>query len=171
MSMGVSKILTNFATSKPGKAIYQWAAKPGTDKLLNQFLPTAETIFSTACYIVSTQSQKNIDKDQKNLLQIQNVASGIIGVGLGTMANKWVSKKADAIIKDLDPTKIEAKALRQASAGIRILLPIATTALLLRCVIPTVTSCFSGKVMDKIRAKRGNSKVEENKDRTLNIKA
>lgn len=149
--MSISKLLTNIAISKPGKSFYQWCAKPTSERILNNTLPQIETVLSTACYVVSTARQKNIDKDRKNLLQIQNVASGVIGIGLGTMANKWVSKKADAIIKDLDATKMDAKLLRQASTGLRVILPIFTTALLMRCIIPTLTSCFSGKIMDKVR--------------------
>ena len=152
--MRINKIFEAIAKSKTGQKFYKWCASPGKDKFINNTLPTIETAFSTACYIWATAKQKNIDDDRKKLLQIQNVGSGVAGMALGTVANRWISKQTDAIVKDLDPTKLDPKALRKVSTGLRVFAPICTTALLMRWAIPSVIACFSGKMMDKEREKR-----------------
>ena len=158
--MRVSKILESFAKSKAGQKIYGWCAEAGRDKFLNNTLPQVETVLSTACYVVSTEKQKNIDRDRKNLLQVQNVGSGIVGLALGTAANHWISNKTDEIIKYIDPTKMDPKTLRKVSTGLRVAAPILTTALIMRLAIPTVLAGFSGKVMDKVREKREQKNLD-----------
>lgn len=149
--MKISKIFEAIAKSKPGQKFYKWCASPGKDTFLNNTLPQVETVLSTACYVWSTAKQKNIEPEQKQLLQIQNVGSGAVGLVLGSAANRWISKKTDAIVKDIDPTKLDPKALRKISTGLRIAAPIFTTALLMRCIIPTALAATSGKMMDKKR--------------------
>ena len=158
--MHVSKILESIAKSKIGQRIYGWTASGNHDKFLNNTLPQIETILATSCYVWSTAKQKNIDAERKKLLQIQNIGSGVVGLVLGTAANHWVSKKADAIIKDLDPNVLDPKALRKVSTGLRVGLPILTTALCMRCLIPTAIALYSGKRMDK-----------EREQKKLNVKA
>lgn len=152
--MRVSKILESIAKSKPGQKFYAWCASPGKDTFLNNTLPQIETVFATSCYVWSTARQKNIDKDRKTLLQIQNIGSGVVGLALGTAANHWISKKTDEIVKYLDPTKMDPKALRKVSTGLRVAAPILSTAICMRLLIPTVLAAFSGKAMDKVREKR-----------------
>ena len=152
--MRVSRILEKVAKSKQGQKFYKWCSEPGKDKFLNNTLPQVETVLSTCCYVWSTAKQKNIDKDRKQLLQIQNVGSGIIGLGLSSAANKWIGNQTESIIKDLDTTKLDPKTLRKVSTGLRVISPILTTALVMRLFIPTMLACFSGKVMDKVREKR-----------------
>lgn len=160
--MKVSRIFEAFAKTKAGQKIYKWCADGNHDKFLNQTLPQAETVLSTCCYVYSTAKQKNIDEDRKNLLQIQNVGSGLIGLVLAGAANRWVGKQGEAIIKDLDTTKIDPKSIRQMSTGIRVILPIATTALVMRFILPSILAGFSGKMMDKVR---------EYRERKVDIKA
>lgn len=152
--MKVSRIFEAIAKSKTGQKFYSWCASPGKDTFLNNTLPQVETVLATSCYVWSTAKQKNIDKDRKKLLQIQNIGSGVVGLALGTAANHWISKQTDAIVKDIDPTKFDPKMLRKISTGLRVFAPICTTALLMRCLIPVVLAGFSGKMMDKEREKR-----------------
>ena len=156
--MRVSKILESIAKSKTGQKVYGWCAKQGHDRLLNNTLPQVETVLSTLCYVASTERQKNIDRDRKNLLQIQNVGSGAVGLVLGSAANHWISNKTDEIVKYLDPKKLDPKTLRKVSTGLRIAAPIMTTAICMRLLIPTVLAAFSGKIMDKAREKRETQK-------------
>jgi hypothetical protein len=160
--MRINKIFEAIAKSKAGQKFYKWCASPGKDTFLNNTLPQVETVLSTACYVWSTAKQKNIDDDRKKLLQIQNVGSGAVGLVLGTAANRWISKKTDLIVKDLDPTKLDPKALRKVSTGLRVFAPIVTTAMCMRFLIPCAIAMFSGKVMDKEREKR---------QQQLNVKA
>ena len=167
--MKVSRILENIAKSKPGQKFYKWCCKPASEKFLNNNLPQMETVLSTACYVWSTAKQKNLDKDEKQLLQIQNISSGILGLAMGSAANKWIGKKTDAIIKDLDTTKIDPKSIRKISTGLRIIAPVASTALLMRFLLPSLLAAFSGKWMDKVREKRVKTTTQINNQ--LNIKA
>lgn len=152
--MRISGLLEGIAKSKVGQKVYGWAAAGNHDRFLNNTLPQLETIFATSCYIYSTAKQKNLDPERKKLLQIQNVGSGVVGLILGSAANHWVSNKADAIIKDIDTTKFDPKSLRKISTGLRVGLPILTTCMVMRFLIPSVIAMFSGKMMDKDREKK-----------------
>ena len=152
--MRISNLLANIAKTKPAEKFFKWAGKPGSDQFLNNTLPQVETVLSTACYVWSTARQKNIEKDQKDLLQIQNIGSGLVGLAVGSYANRKVSKFGEALIKELDPKKIDPKAIRQISSGIRVALPLAMTGVIMRLGIPTILALFSGKWMDKVRENR-----------------
>ncbi len=156
--MKIGGVFERFAKSKTGQKVYNWACNPKNDKFLNNNLPQVETVLSTACYVWSTEKQKNIQRDQKNLLQIQNVGSGLVGLGVAGAANRQVGKWGEAIIKDLDPTKVDPKSIRQISTGIRMGLPILTTAVCMRFLIPSALAGISGLVMDKNREGKNKNK-------------
>lgn len=161
--MRVSKIFEAFAKTKTGQKIYKWCASPGKDKFLNNTLPQVETVLATSCYVWSTAKQKNIDDDRKKLLQIQNIGSGVAGLVLGTAANHWISNQTDKIVKDIDPKIMDPKALRKVSTGLRVIAPLATTAIIMRLCLPVLLAGISGKLMDKERELR--------KEKGLNINA
>lgn len=152
--MKINKIFEWLAKTKPGQKVYKWCAEGNHDRFLNNTLPQVETVLSTACYVWSTSKQKNIEKDQRDLLQIQNIGSGIVGLGLGTAANHWISKQTDKIVKDLDPKVMDPKALRKVSTGLRVFAPILVTGTIMRFILPSLVAGFSGKVMDREREKR-----------------
>lgn len=160
--MRISDILAKLANTKTGQRIGKWATQPNKEKLLNHTLPQVETVLATSCYVWSTAKQKNIDEDRKKLLQIQNIGSGVVGLVLAGAANRWVGKKGEEIIKYLDTTKIDPKSIRQISTGLRVGLPIVSTAFCMRFLIPTAIAAFSGKIMDRAR---------EDKQKSLNVKA
>lgn len=162
--MKVSKIIENFANSNTGKKIYKWAVNPDKEHFLNNTLPQVETVLSTACYVWSTAKQKNIEKDQRDLLQIQNIGSGIVGIGVASWANRKVGKLGEAVIKDLDPKKVDPKTIKKITSGIRVAIPLAVTSCIMRLAIPSVLAAVSGKMMDKVRSKR-------QEDKKLDIKA
>ena len=149
--MKISDILVKIANTKTGQKIAKWATQPNKEKLLNHTLPQVETVLATSCYVYSTAKQKNIDKERKQLLQIQNIGSGLVGLVLAGAANRWIGNKTEGIIKHLDPTKIDPKSLRQISTGLRVGAPILTTAIVMRMALPSVLAGFSGKMMDKYR--------------------
>jgi len=156
--MKVNKIFESLAKTKPMQKAYQWCCKPKSEYFLNNTLPTIETALSTTCYVWSTAKQ-DIDKDQKDLLQIQNIGSGLVGIAIGSWANRKVGKFGEEIIKGLDTTKIDPKSIRKMTTGIRIAAPIFTTALVMRLALPTLLAGFSGKWMDKVREKRAQKKL------------
>lgn len=150
----IDKILSGIGNSSKGQQFFKWASQASSEKFLNNTIPQLETLLATGCYVYSTSKQKNIDKEQRDLLQIQNVASGIVGITIASVANRAIGRFGDSVIKHLDTNKINPNSIKQISTGLRIGLPIATTAFCMRFLIPSCIALFSGKVMDKIREKR-----------------
>lgn len=159
--MKVNKIFEYIAKSKVGQKVYGWCAEgPEREKFLNTSLPTLETVVSTGLYCWSTAKQKNLEKPQKDLLQIQNVLSGAAGVVVGTATNKYFYNKAEQVIKDIDPRVMDPKALRKVSTGVRVLTPILCTSAIMRWITPSVTAFISGKMMDKKRERENQNKLD-----------
>ena len=77
--------------------------------------------------------------------------------------NKKVSKYAEKVIPHIDPKLIPD--VHKVVNGFKILAPLATTCLLMRCLIPSVVAWFSGKAEEVRRAKKAA------KDRKLNVVA
>ena len=151
-------LLTKFANSKLGQTIYRPLVDPKNEKFLNNTLPQIETVLSTACYVWSTSRRKEIDDDRRKLLQIQNIGSGAVGLVVSSWANNKVCNYGENVIKHLDKS-IDPKSIRQISSGIRVGLPIICTGFIMRFLIPSIIAAFSGKVMDKHREDRLNTKV------------
>ena len=161
VKMRINKIFETLAKSKVGQKVYGWCAEgPAREKFLNNSLPTLETVVSTGLYCFSTAKQKNLEKEQKDLLQWQNVLSGVAGVVIGTATNRYFYKKAEEVIKDIDPTKFDPKSLRKISTGIRVITPMICTACIMRWIAPSVTAFISGKIMDKKREQVSQNKLD-----------
>ena len=141
--MGINPI-SWFAKTEAGTKLYKWAASPKGEKFLCNTMPTLETILSTAIYVASTEKQKKLNRREKNVLQWQNVLSGVLGATLGTILNKKVFAFGDKIIENLDPTKIEDP--HKIRGAIRVLTPILMTAVLMRFALPTATAYVSGVI-------------------------
>lgn len=148
--------IRRFATSKTGTKFYKWAASPRGENFLNNYLPTIETGVATAAYMWATERQ-DIEKRQKHMLQVQNVLSGIVGMALGSWLNKGVSKQVNKIIPYLDPKVVPD--VHKVVGGLKVGLPLATTALLMRSIIPSFIAWYSGKVEDR-RAAQGKFDVK-----------
>ena len=155
----ISKILSNIGNSKVGQRFFNWAAQPKSEKFLNQRIPQAETVLTTAMYMISTAKQKNIDDDRKKMLQIQHVASGAVGLTLSTIANKAVSNYSEKVIKHLDPKKIDSNSIKKVSTGLRVFGPIFVTAACMRWLVPVGISLFSSHAKNKININK-KEKVE-----------
>lgn len=154
----IDKILAGIGDSRVSQKFYKWAANPKNEKFLNQKLPQLETVVATGCYMASTAKQKNIDKDRRDMLQIQNVASGVAGICIASALSKKVSDFGEKVIQGLDPEKIPPEKGKQIATGLRVGIPLVTTAFVMRLVIPSAIALFSGKVMDKVREKREERK-------------
>ena len=115
-----------------------------------------ESACATAMYIIATEKQKNLDRREKNVLQWQNVLSGLIGISLGTYLNKKVFDFGEKIIKYLDPEKIPD--VHKVSGAVRVAGSIFITASLMRFVLPTITAYISGVAEEhKAQKKRLNT--------------
>ena len=147
--MGINPI-NWFAKTKTGTKLYKWAASEKGQKWLCNSLPTCETALSTMIYIGSTEYQKNLDRREKNVLQWQNVLSGLLGITIGTFLNRKVFDFGDKIIANLDPKKVPDA--HKIMGAVRVALPLLTTAMLMRYALPVVTAYISG-VIEEHRAK------------------
>ena len=152
--MGINPI-DWFAKTKTGTKLYKWAASEKGQKWLCNSLPTCETALSTMIYIGSTEYQKNLDRREKNVLQWQNVLSGLLGITIGTFLNRKVFDFGDKIIANLDPKKVPDA--HKIMGAVRVALPLLTTAMLMRFALPVVTAYISG-VIEEYRAK--NKKLD-----------
>ena len=149
--------LKSFFESKTMQKFYKKACDPKHDAFFNNTLPTLETVASTLCYIVSTEKQNGIPREQKNVLQWQNVLSGVAGVAIGSVANRKVTKFANKLVPLIDKEHVED--VHKVVAGIKVVLPLTATALLMRLVMPVVVAQASTMIEDHRRAKK-NQKID-----------
>lgn len=144
--------LKSFFESKTMQNFYKKACDPKHDAFFNNTLPTLESVASTICYVVATEKQDGIPRSQKNVLQWQNVLSGVAGVAIGSVANRKVTKFADKLIPLIDKEHVED--VHKVVAGTKVVLPLIATALLMRLVMPVVVAQASTMIEDHRRAKK-----------------
>lgn len=144
--------LKSFFESKTMQNFYKKVCDPKHDAFFNNTLPTLETVSSTLCYIVSTEKQNGIPREQKNVLQWQNVLSGVAGVAIGSMANRKVTKFANKLVPLIDKEHVED--VHKVVAGTKVVLPLIATALLMRLVMPVIVAQASTMIEDHRRAKK-----------------
>ena len=149
--------LKSFFESKTMQKFYKKACDPKHDAFFNNTLPTLETVASTLCYIVSTEKQREIPREQKNVLQWQNVLSGVAGMAIGSVANRKVTKFANKLVPLIDKEHVED--VHKVVAGTKVVLPLIATALLMRLVMPVVVAQASTMIEDHRRAKK-NKKID-----------
>ena len=149
--------LKSFFESKTMQKFYKKACDPKHDAFFNNTLPTLETVASTLCYIVSTEKQDGIPREQKNVLQWQNVLSGVAGVAIGSVAKRKVTKVANKLVPLIDKEHVED--VHKVVAATKVVLPLIATALLMRLVMPVVVSQASTMIEDHRRAKK-NKKID-----------
>lgn len=153
--MGLAvNIVNRFAKSKIGTKLYKWAASEKGQKWLSTTLPTLETVAATSLYVVATERQKNLNRREKNVLQWQNVVTGLLGIGLGTYLNKKVFTFGDKVIDNLDAKKIPDA--HKVKGAIRVLFPIVGTALIMRWLLPVATAFVSGEIEEHKSKKKLN---------------
>ena len=149
--------LKSFFESKTMQKFYKKACDPKHDAFFNNTLPTLETAVSTAFYCFATEKQKDIPREQKNVLQWQNVLSGVAGVAIGSVANRKVTKFANKLVPLIDKEHVED--VHKVVAGTKVVLPLIATALLMRLVMPVVVAQASTMIEDHRRAKK-NQKID-----------
>lgn len=149
--------LKSFFESKTMQNFYKKACDPKHDAFFNNTLPTLETAVSTAFYCFATEKQKDIPREQKNVLQWQNVLSGVAGMAIGSVANRKVTKFANKLVPLIDKEHVED--VHKVVAGTKVVLPLIATALLMRLVMPVVVAQASTMIEDHRRAKK-NQKID-----------
>lgn len=139
---------TAIAKSKVGQKVYKKILDPSKDVFWNNTTPLLETTAASACYIISTQVQKDIDDKSKKAMQWQNILSWIFSVGISAKLNKSVTKFGEQLVKHLKPEVIPDS--HKVINGIKVGLPIAVVTLINRFILPTVFVPVSSVIRDKL---------------------
>lgn len=142
--------LERIANSNVGTRFFKWADTPQGTNFLNNTLPTLETFCVTNLYTIAVETQ-DLDRRRKNLLHFQNWVPAIIGMGVGTYLNRKVSKFGDKIIKYLDPK--QTPNMHKIINATKVMLPICTTMILMRLVLPVIIAFASGEI-EEYKAKK-----------------
>ena len=140
-----------FFETKPVQKFFKTACDPKHEDFFNNTLPTLETLTSTAFYVWATERQKEIPREQRNVLQWQNILGGVAGMAIGTYLNRKVTKLANELAPKIDKNLFD---VHKVSAGIKVGLPLLATAVLMRCVSPVVVAQISTMIEDHRRAKK-----------------
>lgn len=148
--------LKRFFESKPVQKFYKKACDPKNADFFNNTLPTLETLVSTGCYMYATSRRKEIPKEQRNVLQWQNVLGGVAGMAVGSLLNRKVSNLAKALEPKLDKNIVD---IHKVKAGLCVGLPLLATALVMRFAVPVVTAQASTMIEDYRRKKQAKLDV------------
>lgn len=159
--MKIGNIFTRFAKSKTGQKIYKKLLDPKSEDFLNNTLPLIECTTVSAFYVASTAVQKKIDDDSKKALQIQNILSWIVSIGLSMPLNKKVTKAGEGIIKHLKPELMQDA--HKVIDGIKVGLPMLNSLLISRFLVAVALVPLSSKIRDHVKSKQqpeGQKKVD-----------
>lgn len=131
--MGVPRVLANLSNTKMGQNIYTKLLHPNKERLLNEGLPLVSSGVCTLSYCWATEHDKHIPRQQKGLLQVQNIVNGAVGILLSAKLSKYAYNKTEQVIKKLNPKLI--KDCDTVINGARIAVPIAITSVVMRLLV------------------------------------
>ena len=146
-----------FFETKAVQKFYKRACDPKNAGFYNNTLPTLESLASGAMYVYMTEKQKDIPREQKNVLQYQNVLGTIGGMALGSYLNRKVTKFADHLAPKIDKDIVD---VHKVKSGICVGLPILATAVVMRFLVPIATAQVSTMIEDYRRAKKNKLDVK-----------
>lgn len=149
--------LTGLAKSEAGQNFFRWATTEKGKSSLCTGMPLVETVIATASRVYATEKQKNLSRREKNVLNAGHTVPAVFGVLIGSKLNRKVYDMADKISEYLDPKKV--KDIPTIKNALRVTLPIFSTAILMRLVLPVATSFVSGEIEEKRTKKRLDIKV------------
>lgn len=154
--------LDKIASTDICQRFYKWGATEKGQRFLAERLPSVETVVASSLYVASTYHQYkkgNVDKRRHSLLQCQNVLSGVCGFTIGSWASKKTSNYINnKVMPDLKPELIPD--IHKVKMGLQVAIPLVTTCLIVRGVIPAVLAWISAKREEKIAEKKA---LEEQK--------
>lgn len=155
--MKINNIFTKFAKSSLGEKAYKQILHPSRETFLNNHLPIIESAIVTGFYMLSTQVQKDIPKENKKSIQIQNVLSFLVSACTAIPLNKKVTKIGEGIIKHLKPELI--KDGHKVVDGIRVGLPMVSTLLISRFAVAVGLVPLSTKIRNTLDSKKLDTKA------------
>ena len=146
-----------FFETKAVQNFYKKACDPKNAPFFNNTLPTIESLASGVMYVAMTEKQKDIPREQKNVLQYQNVLGTIGGMALGSFLNRKVTKFADKLAPKIDKNIVD---VHKVKSGICVGLPILATAVVMRFLVPIATAQASTMIEDYRREKKNKLDVK-----------
>lgn len=123
---------------------------------LNHHLPLIESGCTTMAYVAVTQLNNKIPEDRKPALIWQSLIGGAVGIAVSKKLDDYVKGHAEKLCKELEKYDNMPK-MKNTLSGIRILLPIAITTLVLRYGVSVLSVPLSSKitqVQNKIQGKK-----------------
>lgn len=148
--------LEKFAKSSIGTNLYKWGTTEKGRRWLCESLPLIETGIATGVRVYATEKQK-LNRREKNILQAGHIVPAIFGIGIGSQLNKKVFELGDKIGKHLNSEKVGD--VKKIKGAVQVLGPIATTALLMRLILPVATAFVTSCVEEKRNNKKLDVKV------------
>ena len=146
-----------FFETKSIQNFYKKACDPKHADFFNNTLPTIESLASGALYVAMTEKQKNIPREQKNVLQYQNILGTVGGMALGSFLNRKVTKFADKLAPKIDKNIVD---VHKVKSGLCVGLPILATAVVMRFLVPIATAQASTMIEDYRRAKKNKLDIK-----------
>lgn len=153
----MANAFTKIASSKQGQQLYNKILNPKYDSFWNQTMPIVETSVATVAYILNTNAQKNIDKKSKKAIQIQNILSWVVSLGISIPLNKQLDKFTKSVERGLNPALV--KDFHKVSQGLNIIAPLVSVTLLNRAILPSVLVPVSSVIRDKYESKKKNKPI------------
>lgn len=144
----LSNWFAKVASSKTGQKIYKKMLNPKNDTFWDCTVPVIETSVASIAYIINTEvGAKKVDRKSKNALQIQNVLSWVVSVGISLPMNKKINKFTKAVEKELKPELMHD--FHKVRQGLSIIGPLSAVTLINRALLPSVLVPISSWIRDK----------------------
>ena len=150
--MKINNFFTRFAKSVLGEKTYKKVLHPSKEVFLNNHLPIIESAIITGFYMLSTQVQKDIPKENKKSIQIQNVLSFLVSAITAIPLNKKATKIGEGVIKHLKPELM--KDGHKVVDAIKVCTPMLSTLLISRLVVAVGLVPLSTKIRDTINKRK-----------------
>lgn len=145
--IGMSKPIQNFIKKTQDKKFY--------DKF-NRNIPIIESAFAGICYCSATYFNKKLDEKRKPAIMWQNILGCIFGMTVSKTIDNSVNNLKNSICYNLKNSK-NISDINKITNGFRIGLPLITTGLITRFLVPVLLVPVSTKI-EEIRKNARKSK-------------
>lgn len=136
--MKISKVMQDFAKKvSQNDKLY--------DKINNKILPIGESAVATGMYSLFIEKNDHIERERKPALQYQNLICGLIGMFSANKINQSIQKHQEKIIEVLRNNK-NIQNPESLISGLKIAMPIVIFGLIIRFLLPVVSTPISSKI-------------------------
>ena len=147
MKINHNKYIDNFIFKTKNKSFY--------DKF-NRNIPIIETAFSGVCYCGAIALNNNLDKKRKPALYWQTILGCLFGMTASKAIDNSINGLRNKICENV--SKVNIPKVNKVVSGLRIAIPLVTTATITRIAVPVALVPLSTKIEEirkgKINANR-----------------